>query len=136
MKFPDFNKLYFEHKEIPRIQGEPAFPSLHDMLRRMKANASSVPTSLGGGAHGYVGILLSPQAYASLSPTPFIAPLHPGALFIPPGATQYAIAHAKQAHEDDLNTFQEYQLMQRALIRQVLQAVDERYVAALRNRIT
>ena len=132
----DFKELYFEHKDVPRIVGEPSFSSLHDLLRRLKANASSVPCTLGGGAHGYVGTLLSPPAYASLSATPFYAPNHPGALSIPHGSTQFEIAHLKQTHEDTLAIFQDYQLMQRALIRQVLQAVDEQYIAALRNRVT
>ena len=132
----DFKELYFEHKDMPRIIGEPSFTSLHDLLRRLKANASSVPCTLGGGAHGYVGTLLSPQAYASLSNTAFNPPNHPGSLVIPMGSTQYEIAHLKQAHEDNLSTFQNYTLMQRALIGQLCQAVDPQYTAALRNRIT
>ena len=121
---------------MPRIIGEPSFTSLHDLLRRLKANASSVPCTLGGGAHGYVGTLLSPQAYASLSNTAFNPPNHPGSLVIPMGSTQYEIAHLKQAHKDNLSTFQNYTLMQRALIGQLCQAVDPQYTAALRNRIT
>ena len=120
----DFKELYFEHKDMPRIVGEPSFTTLHDMLRRLKANASSVPCTLGGGAHGYVGTLLSPTAYASLSHTAFQAPTHPGGLNIPHGSTQYEIAHIKQTYQDNLAIFQDYCLMQRALIRQVCQAVD------------
>ena len=112
----DFRELYFEHKDMPRIMGEPSFTSLHDLLRRLKLNASSVPCSLGGGAHGYVGTLLSPTAYASLSMTALQEPTHPGTLSIPHGSTQFEIAHIKQTHEDNLSTFQDYTLMQRALI--------------------
>ena len=132
----NFQELYFEHKDMPRIMGEPTFSTLHEMLRRLKANASSVPCTLGGGAHGYVGALLSPQSYATLSQTAFTAPLHPGTLTIPLGSTQYAIAHLKQTHEDNITVFQEYSLMQRALIKQICQAVDPQYIAALRNRVT
>ena len=132
----DFRELYFEHKHMEKILAEPSFTSLHYLLRRLKANASSVPCTLGGGAHGYVGMLLSPQAYASLSNIPFDEPLHPGRLVIPPGSTQYEIAHIKSTHENDLTIFQEYNLMQRALISQVCEAVDPQYTAALRNRIT
>ena len=132
----NFKELYFEHKDIPRIVGEPSLTSLHEMLRRLKANASSVPCTLGGRAHGYVGTLLSPPAYASLSNTAFQEPNHPDSLDIPQSSTQYEIAHLKQTHEDSLVIFHYYQLMQRALIRQVLQAVDEQYIAALRNKVT
>ena len=83
----DFRELYFEHKHMEKILAEPSFASLHYLLLRLKANASSVPYTLGGGAHGYVGMLLSPQAYASLSNTPFDEPLHPDRLVIPQGST-------------------------------------------------
>ena len=132
----DFKELYFEHNDMPRIVGEPSFTPLHNMLSRLKANASSVPCTLGGGVHGYVGTLLSPTAYASLSHTAFHEPTHPGGLVIPQHSTQYEIAHLKQNHEDSLAIFQDYSLMQRALIRQVCQAVDEQYISALRNRVT
>ena len=89
-------ELYFEHKELRRINGEPNFESLHYLLLQIKANASSVPSNLGGGAHGYAGIILSPPTYGTLAPmTPFIIPVHPGILNVPMGSTQYAIALVK-----------------------------------------
>ena len=51
-------ELYFEHQDLMRINSEPMFDHLHRMLQEIKANVVSVPTSLGGGAHGYIGIIL------------------------------------------------------------------------------
>ena len=121
---------------MPRILGEPSFTSLHDLLRQLKANAFSVPCTLGGGSHDYVGTLLSPPAYASLSNTAFQEPNHLGSLDTSQISTQYEVSHLNQTHKDILFIFYDYQLMQRALIRQVIQAVDEQYIAALRNRVT
>lgn len=56
-----------------------------------------------------------------------------GPLLVTQGATQYDIAYAKQSHKDNLCTFKEYQLMQRALVGQRIQAVDKQYIAALRR---
>ena len=128
---------YFEHKDLSRIVGEPVFDNLHQMLLEVKANLSSVPSTLGGGAHGYAGAILSVPTYATLAPTtPFITPVHPGTLTVPAGATQYAIALLKTQHDEHMRVFSEYQLVQRATIQQVLEAINSKYVTRLRNRIT
>ena len=113
----DLKELFFEHKLLPKINGEPTFSNLHQLLRLLKANACSVPCTLGGGTHGYIGILVSAMTYATLAPgTPFVIPVHPGPLHLPPGLTQYQIALEKNQHEEALRVSHEYQLMQRALI--------------------
>jgi len=73
----NFLELYFEHKNLMRIVGEPTFGSLHVMLLELKANAISVPYNLGGGSHGYAECIIPPIPYTTIAPlTPFIVPLH------------------------------------------------------------
>ena len=97
--------LYFEFKELTPIIGELEFDGLHQMLLEIKANLSSVPSTLGGGAHGYSGIILSAPTYATLEPrTPFLVPAHPGTLNVLYGATQYNIALGKSQHDGILKT--------------------------------
>ena len=137
MPATDLKELYFEHKILDRILGEPDFPQLHSLLRACKANACSVPSTLGGGQNGYVGMLVSAVAYASLAPgTPFIAPVHPGGLPPLPNGTQYQIAQLKSQHDESKRVYEEYILMQRALIAQVISVLDAKYLSALRNRVT
>ena len=58
------------------------------MLLEVKEHLSYVPSTLGGGAHIYAGIILSAPNYTILSlMTPFITRMHPGILVVPPGAT-------------------------------------------------
>ena len=52
------------------------------------------------------------------------------------GSTQYVIALLKVQHEENLKNFSEYQLVQRALIQQVLEAIDGKYLTRMRNRVT
>ena len=57
------------------IQGAPTFETLNNARIALKANAANVPTVLGGGANGYVGLVVTPQVYAIIAPgTPFIRP--------------------------------------------------------------
>ena len=89
----NLNELYFEYKVLPRIVGEPTFNHLHEILKQLKANTCAVPCTLGGGANGYLGMLVTPLKYATIAPgTPFVAPQMPGALLINPTDTQYQIA--------------------------------------------
>ena len=133
----DFKELFFEYKILPEIEGEPAFNYLHYLLQLIKANACSVPCTLGGENHGYVGILLSDAAYSILDPgTPFIAPVHPRTLTIIPGATQYQIDLAKTQYNEATRVFREYSLMKRALIQQVVTLINKKYLSSMRNRVT
>ena len=84
----NLNELYFEYKVLPRVAGEPTFNVLHEILKQLKANASAVPCTLGGGANGYLGMLVSATKYATLAPeSPFVPPTIPGALTILPTDT-------------------------------------------------
>ena len=79
MASTDLKELFFEYKILDRVSGEPDFLRLHALLRCSKANACSVPCTLGGGGNGYVGMLVTTVAYSALAPaTPFVAPVHPG----------------------------------------------------------
>ena len=81
----NYRETYFEYPDLTPLVGEPTFDGLHRMSKELKANAQSVYSHLGGGAHGHLGLLLSPAQYALLSPVPFLRPVHPGPLAIPPG---------------------------------------------------
>ena len=54
---------YFQIPVLTHIHGEPTFETLKNLRNQVKANAGSVTTHLGGGAFGYLGLLLSPAEY-------------------------------------------------------------------------
>ena len=97
----------------------------------------SVPSILCGGQNGIIGVILCPVTYATLAPMqPFVPPVHPGILQVDLPATQFEIALAKTVHDENVRNFQSYLLVQRALVQQVLEAINEKYLSSLRNRIT
>ena len=133
----NLNELYFEYKVLLKIIGEPTFDKLHELFRQVKANTAAVPCTLGGGANGYLGMIVSPTQYQTVAPgTPFVAPSAPGALVIDPAATQYQIMIAKTQHDTALREHQAYVLLQRSVIAQVQAAIEDKYTNAIRNRIT
>ena len=62
-------------------------------------------------------MLVSTIAYDALAlGSPFRVPVHPRILMVIPGATRFQISLAKTQYDEALRIFQEYTLMQRALI--------------------
>ena len=85
----DYIQTYFQHPTVTSIVGEPAYDSILRLKKEIQANAASVPCEAGGGANGYLGLVLRPAEYMTVSVTPFVRPAHPGPLVVPPCAPAY-----------------------------------------------
>ena len=129
-------KDLFEYEELDKIHGEPNYIKLKTLHDQLKANAASVPSELGGGANGHLGIVLTALQYSHISLVPFVRPLHPGPLVVPDGATSGAIEIMKYTHDHALGLFQKTQAVEKTLIQQLSKAIDTSYLQELRNQIT
>ena len=83
----DYVSTYFEHPTLSKIHGEPNYTMLRKLKNQLVRNAASVPSDLGGGANGYLGLLLSPPDYQAMNGIAYVRPVHPGILVIPAGTT-------------------------------------------------
>ena len=121
--------FYFEHQDLTHIHGDPTFNTLHSIVLQLNIKATSVPKTLGSGAHGCAGDVLSPITYAALMPlTPFAIPTHPGPLNLMDGATRYVIYNTQTVYGEHLHTIQQYQLVQKSLIQKVLEAIEAKFI--------
>ena len=59
---------------------------LRKIDKEMTANASSIPSDLGGGAHGHLGLIKSATDYATVSGVAYTIPTLPPPLVIPAGS--------------------------------------------------
>ena len=132
-RIPNVKDVYFQHKVLTRVHGKPHFDSLKILLEELKASASSVPSMLGGGMYGYLSLLISATRYATLSVTAFDSPGNLGPFDPPAEGTGPQIAAAKDVWHNTKSTFELCQATEKALIAQVVDAVDATYLAALRN---
>ena len=106
-RVPSVKYTFFQHKVLTRIHHRPSYKSLTNCLNELKANAVSVPTTLGGVMHGHLGLLLSDTAYGPLANNVlFVSPVHPGPFAPPPGGTGPQIDAAKDVWKDLCSTFQ------------------------------
>jgi hypothetical protein len=130
----NYRETYFEYPELTKIHGEPNSESLFTLRNELKANAQSVHSNLSDGAHGHLALVLTDAQYLLLTNVAFVIPVHPGTLQVPAGTTAPMIAATKEAHHEQLRLFREVQGVEKALIQQIVKAVEAPYLAAIRDR--
>jgi hypothetical protein len=103
----------------------------------LKANASLVPSTIGGGLCSHLGLLISVDKYATLADaTPWETPGHPGPFKPPAGGTAAQIEAAKDVWRQQHFTFALCQATSKALITQVVESINSLYLQALLNCTT
>ena len=136
-RVPNVSETYFQHKVLTKISGQPTYETLLVLSNEVRANAASVPSTLGGGLYGHLGLTMSDIRYATLANSaPWITPGNPGVFAPPAGATGPQIEAAKDVWRELKFTFELCQATERALIAQVVDSVDAIYLRPLLNRVT
>jgi hypothetical protein len=130
----NYRETYFEFPELTKVRGEPTSESLFKLRNELKANAKSVYSNLSDGDHGHLALVLSDAQYALLTAVPFIRPIFPGALVVPPLTTGPMATVLKEAHQENIRLFREVQGVEKALIQQIVQAVEAPYLSSIRDR--
>ena len=120
---------------ITTITAEPNYESLKTLKDQLKTNAASIPTTLGGGNHGYLGLILSPAAYATIAATQFVEPIYPGQHPNVLASTSAAnTSTIVRRHTEDLRQWHEFKNVNTALKNKLLSALDDIYVRTLKDR--
>ena len=119
---------------VNKIIGRPDYNSLNTLRTTLKQNAASITTTEGGGQHGYLALLVSPQVYATISATAFAPPQNPGPYpTIGANDTQAQIGAATRTHAEQSRLYQQYNYMQQALKKQITDAIDAIFLTALKQ---
>jgi hypothetical protein len=70
--------ITFARPDLTPITGESTNSSLKLLQAELNANAISIPSNRGGGAHGHLTLIQSPANYLLLTGANFEAPVNPG----------------------------------------------------------
>ena len=151
---PDYRSRFFEYKTLTKILGEPTIDTIAKLHKEIKRNAQKVPTTLGGGQNGYLGLVIPQDIYNSIPGTrPFIRPQDPGP-FVPtprriarvitrgqgviqePPITPEEITLQKIQYDEQLRLYNEVQAVEALLRTQIIEAIEEEYLVSLRNQTT
>jgi hypothetical protein len=134
-RHPNVNETYFMHEVLSKIHGPPSYASLKNLLNEVKANASSVPSTLAGGRYGHLGFVLTPPVFAMLpGALPWFDPLPPGP-FLPPAlpVTAAQIEAARDVWRESKATYDIFQATEKALVAQIVQAIDVEFLRPLQD---
>ena len=149
---PDYRSRFFEYKTLTKIIGQPTIDSIAKLHREVKRNAQKVPTTLGGGQNGYLGMIIAPEIYHTIpGARAFHRPEDPGTFNPMPrrvarvttrGAvhdenlTPEDIALQKIQYDEHLRLYNEAQAVEALLRTQIIEAIEEEYLSSLRNPTT
>ncbi len=127
----------FPIKSIPTITGEPDYNAINKMVQTLYGNAASLATTLGGGAHGHIGNIMTPPLYVTLTATPYELPMDTGALpIIPAGAAKTVREQLRAEHLENRRVFYNHHNMDDALKAQVIDTIQDPYLSEMRNKYT
>ena len=127
----------FPHPVLPKSTGEPTYETIEELSKLLRANAAAIDTELGGGRHGHLALTVSPAVYNTISITPFVAPVNPGAVpVIEAGLTAAQIAAVERTHKEELQAWRTYSNTERALKQQLIRSIEPKYLRPLWNRYT
>ena len=71
-------EVNFPFKTLTPIVGEPTYTSINEITQQLYTNDSSCTSTLGGGNHGHLGLVMKPSLYKTITKTVFKFPEDPG----------------------------------------------------------
>ena len=132
----NYHSTVFGYLTLTRVHGKPTFESICALHKEVMANTKTVNSELGGGAHGHLGLILSPRCYALLSNSPYHCPHHLGQLVIPTDTMQHVACTMSDQHTERLRIFRAATRVENALKQQIKAAVEPQYIESLRDPYT
>ena len=129
-------KQKFSLPIIPREPGLRHLLKINDVHKKGKASAASVFSTLGGGAHGLLGLGLLLSTYFQITEMIFHRSANPGLL--PQNVISMSAQMAKivRQHKEELRVYRLVVAADLALKSQLIDAFKEIYFSGLRNRHT
>ena len=121
----NLKEIYFPHQALTKVTGNPTYSDLQSLYRQAKANAQSVPCTLGGGTNGHLGLIIDAVTYNRIAPgTPYIRAVHPGPISAAHD-TAANIAERVRIHTLAVSLFHETNLVEQLILSQLSSALDE-----------
>ena len=89
----------------------PTYETIENLYQKLKANAVSVQSELGGSAHELLGLTLSRQSYVTITGVDFTISENPGTLaIVPTGLTYHQISEIVRQHKENVRVWRENQV--------------------------
>ena len=132
----NLREVFFPHATLTKVTGNPTFRDITDIRSEVLANARSVPSPFGGGAHGHMGIALSTSKYKRICPHPFIRPTAPTTYVAPTDPDLIVHHNAEKAYAKQVADFQLVNLVETTILNQLVLAFDKNVLRSKTDHLT
>eukprot|EP00957_Ditylum_brightwellii_P186000 14161478-Ditylum_brightwellii.AAC.1 len=62
---------------LPIVEGQQTYGNINKNSKMLYVNVATIPTTLGGGGKGHIGLIMKPTLHATFSTTAYEAPTEP-----------------------------------------------------------
>ena len=123
---------------IADSQSRPSYASLCITQTELNGNAASVHSNLGDGLHGHLALTIPIDEYLALTNNvPFVTPINPAGQPVHPAqVTGNQITEINRQHLEQKQVFHTYHEVDQALRNQIIAAVPDVYIWALKHTTT
>ena len=123
-------------ESVTKIHGQPTSHDLTILEKELIAILAGIPTALGGGNFGHVGVIMEAAAYLTMTAgTAFVDPANPGVY--PAGLAANAAAtiraRAEAEHKELINQFKTFEGVHQGMKDLILEAVDNEYLIEIEH---
>ncbi len=121
---------------LTKIHGQPTSHDLTILEKELIAILAGIPTALGGGNFGHVGVIMEATAYSTMTADiAFANPAYPGVY--PAGlaanAAATVLARAEAEHKELINQFKTFEGVRQGVKDLILEAVDNKYLIEIEH---
>lgn len=120
------SELPFPHQILTKIDDETNAATIKQLEREVYANLRAIPSTLGGGDNGYLGLAMPAGAYTIRAGVPFNDPNHPGKLPIyAVRTTSHIITASNHIYDTNLATFNKFIIVHNAVKKQIMEVIHK-----------
>ena len=123
------------HPNIAKISGPPDYEQLNTVTEQLCENAAALPSSVGNGANGYLYLVLKPAVMATIDLSSQAPPVNPQPAD-PTNLTAAQLSTANRQYDKAKAAYRESIAVMSALRKQLINAVEEKYVKHLKRPYT
>ena len=128
---------YFPHPEVEEIVSCPTYETLQMLREKLVTNIAAIPSTIGGGAHGHSGLVLTDATYHRETGSHFIIPDFPGAVAtVPAGTNAFTERNIRSQHTSDLKCYNLCIAVSNASKKLLIKAIEDVHLEPLKNHIT
>ncbi|KAL7486803.1 hypothetical protein ACHAW6_012408, partial [Cyclotella cf. meneghiniana] len=130
-------KRFSKPLNSPKLKGQPNDESLNLLVRELPNSVASIPTTLGGGNHGHVGMIVEKTKYMAFwnNGAKFEPPTNPSAYPTTVDKNNAAM-HEKQVaeHKELKEVFRTHEAIANSMRKKIINCVDEEWLAELQSK--